>query len=182
MKKTMWNWLKGPQRKAVPLDRPIFWISTELLERTADVLRQSGTRGESHEGVAYWAGRRIGMESFVTTCIAPAARTTYGSFDTSSETNAKVIMYLASAGLELLGQVHSHPGVSVGHSDGDDRRALMPYEGFLSIVVPHYASRGMSPLTICGVHVFEKSGFRRLATGEIEERFRIVEELADLRI
>ena len=51
-------------------------------------------------------------------------------------------MYLARAGLELIGQVHSHPGRFVGHSDGDDERALMPYDGFLSIVVPHYGRRG----------------------------------------
>lgn len=176
----MRRWLKRSQpqpRRAVPT----VWVSASLLDRTVDILRQSGDRDQPHEGVAYWAGRRAGDEYFITTCIAPAARTTYGSFETSSHTNAKVIMYLADAGLELLGQVHSHPGALVGHSDGDDERALMPYEGFLSVVAPHYARRGMRPLTICGIHVFEHSSFRRLEDSDIESRFRIVDELADLR-
>jgi proteasome lid subunit RPN8/RPN11 len=90
-------------------------------------------------------------------------------------------MYLSSTGLELIGQVHSHPGEFVGHSKGDDRRALMPYEGFLSVVVPHYAREGMLPLTICGVHVFESSRFRRLQTVEVEAQFRILPEFSDLR-
>ena len=90
-------------------------------------------------------------------------------------------MYLASAGLEMLGQVHSHPGKLVGHSDGDNRGALMPYDGFLSIVVPHHARRGMRPLTTCGVHLFERSHFRRLPDLEIDALFRVVDDLADLR-
>jgi proteasome lid subunit RPN8/RPN11 len=138
---TMWRRRKishGPE----PVAPSPIWISTQLLDRTADVLRASGDGHEAHEGAAYLAGRRAGGECFVTTCIAPAATTTYGSFDTSAHTNAKVVMNVAGVGLELIGQVHSHPGRFVDHSDGDDERALMPYEGFLSIVVPHYARGG----------------------------------------
>lgn len=157
------------------------WLDVPLLERTTEVLRQSSNGKQPHEGVAYWAGRRVGNECFITTCIAPAATTTFGSFDTSAQTNAKVVMYLAGVGLELIGQVHSHPGALVGHSDGDDLRALMPYTGFLSVVVPHYGRRGMRPLTICGVHLFDGSCFRRLANPEIDASFRIVDDFADLR-
>jgi proteasome lid subunit RPN8/RPN11 len=177
---TIWR-----RRKVSPEPHPVvpssIWISTQLLDRTADVLRASGDGHETHEGVAYWAGRRAGNECFVTTCIAPSATTTYGSFDTSAHTNAKVVMYVAGAGLELIGQIHSHPGRFVDHSDGDDQRALMPYEGFLSIVVPHYARGGMRPLTICGVHVFEQSQFRRLSKPEIEACFHVIDAFADLR-
>ncbi len=168
-------------RQPTPVARPAIWVSTGLLDRTADVLRASGDGHEAHEGVAYWAGHRAGGETFVTTCIAPFAVTTWGSFDTSVHTNAKVVMYLASAGLELIGQVHSHPGKAVDHSEGDDARALMPYEGFLSIIAPHYARRGMRPIAICGVHVFENSRFRRLGTPEIEACFHVVDDFADLR-
>jgi len=175
-------WLRRKRAQSKP-DQALagIWISTVLLERTAEVLRQSGGPGRAHEGVAYWAGRHAGGERFITTCIAPAASTTYGSFVTSTKANALVVRYLASAGLELIGQVHSHPGGLVGHSEGDDEQALMPYEGFLSIVVPYYARDGMCPLTNCGVHVFEGSQFRRMSEVEIERRFHVVDELADLR-
>src|SRR6185312_11366090 len=121
-----------PVRSKTPRAAPTTWLSVELLDRTAELLGQSGDTERPHEGVVYWAGRRAGGECFVTTCIAPAARTSWGSFDTSSETNARVVMYLADVGLELLGQIHSHPSDLVGHSEGDDERALMPYDGFLS--------------------------------------------------
>jgi proteasome lid subunit RPN8/RPN11 len=161
---------------------PVTWVSAHLLDRTGEVLRQSGHRAQPHEGVVYWAGRRVGRETLVTTCVAPKARTTYGSFATTSRSNARVVMYLADHGLELLGQVHSHPGASVDHSDGDNERALMPYDGFLSIVVPRYARDGLRPLSSCGVHVFDISGFRRLSTADVEARFRVVDDFADLRI
>lgn len=168
-------------RRAEPRVTPSIWLTTGLLDHTTAVLCTSGGAGEAHEGIAYWAGHRVGLETFVTTCIAPDATTTWGSFDTSARTNASVVMYLASAGLELIGQVHSHPGNRVDHSKGDDERALMPFDGFLSLVVPHYARRGMRPLAMCGIHVFEKSQFRRLGQPEVEATFRVVDDFADLR-
>ena len=160
---------------------PTVWVSNAVLKQTVEVLQRSGTESEAHEGAAYWAGRRFSAGLVVTTCIAPATTTTCGSFETSSYTNARVVAYLASADLELLAQVHSHPESFVGHSHGDDERALMPYEGFLSIVVPHFGRRGMTPLTGCGVHVFESGHFRRMGETEVESRFRLVDVFADLR-
>jgi len=176
--------LRWPRRRKTngePDARYRVWILRAVVERTLDVLRASGTVEEAHEGIVYWAGRRLGPEAIVTTCIVPMATTTFGSFRTSSETNAKVVMYLATAGLELLGQVHSHPGKSCDHSEGDDELALMPYEGFVSIVVPHYARCGMEPLSRCGIHVFETRGFRRLTPQEIRRSVRIVDGFTDLR-
>ena len=172
--------LRRRQREAVAAS-PVVWVSGAVLEQTIEMLQRSGTLAEAHEGVAYWAGRRFGADSIVTTCIAPAATTTCGSFETSSYTNARVVAYLAGVDLELLGQVHSHPSSSVGHSHGDDERTLMPYEGFLSIVVPHYGRRGLTPLTGCGVHVFENGRFRRMGRTEVESRFRLLDVFTDLR-
>ena len=172
--------LRRQQHEAVTAS-PVVWVFGAVLEQTVEVLQRSGTVAETHEGVAYWAGRRFGADLIVTTCIALAATTTFGSFETSSYTNARVVAYLADADLELLGQVHSHPGFSVGHSHGDDERALMPYEGFLSIVVPHYGRRGMTPLTGCGVHVFEHGRFRRMGGIEVESCFRLLDVFTDLR-
>lgn len=177
----MWRPFKRkPYKPPASARAYIVWIVRELLDCTVRLLRQSG-HDEAHEGVVYWAGRRAGSESFVTTCLAPPARTTPGSFETSSQTNARAIMYLATVGLELVGQVHSHPGTFVGHSLGDDERALMPYEGFLSVVVPSYARRGMLPLTTCGVHVFQDGVFRRLSDAEVAAHFHVLDQVADLR-
>ena len=50
----------------------------------------------------------------------------------------------------------------------------MPYDSFLSIVVPVYGKEGMLPLTQCGIHRFEKGKFRRLSNLEIITSFSIV--------
>ena len=179
----MLKWLRQllprqPNMVAVP---PKVWVSRAVLKQTVKVLQGSGTIFEAQEGVGYWAGRRFSAGMIVTTCIAPAAKTTSKSFETSSYANAQVVAYLAATDLELLGQVHSHPAFRVDHSVGDNERALMPYEGFLSIVVPHYGRRGMTPLADCGVHVFESGLFRRLGRTEVESRFRLIDGFADLR-
>lgn len=181
----MLKWLKQlalrrHQSKAAPTASTV-WVQQAALAQTVGVLRESGIAAEAHEGVAYWAGRRFRTGSIVTTCIAPTAETASGSFETSSHANARVVAYLATVGLELLGQVHSHPASCVDHSHGDDELAFMPYEGFLSVVVPHYGRRGMTPLACCGVHVFEGGGFRRMGRAEVESSFRLIDAFVDLR-
>jgi hypothetical protein len=41
-------------------------------------------------------------------------------------------------------QAHTHPG-RAGHSDTDDRFALVPAEGFISLVIPHF---GLGAVTL----------------------------------
>ena len=178
----MWTWLKRRLGAVAGHREPAIWICNAAILNTVEVLRRRGSDLQEHEGVAYWAGKRLGADCLVTTCVAPAAATTHGSFHTTSEANARVIMYLAKVGLELVAQVHSHPGSFVDHSPGDDERALMPYVGYFSIVVPNYAENGMCPLTRCGVHIFDRNGFRRLTPFEVESRFHVVEDFADLRV
>ena len=177
----MWPFKRKPRHKSIPTGNGTVYLCESVLKQSIETLSSSGNAVEHHEGIVYWAGRRYGLDSLVTTCIAPAATATYGSFKTSSYTNAKVVMWLAREELELLGQVHSHPGSFVDHSQGDDELALMPFEGFLSIVIPHYGQQGIWPLTQCGVHRFEAGQFRRLSTKELEKSFRVIPDFCDIR-
>jgi len=160
---------------------PLFHIHESVLNASQRTFR--ATRGvlRRHEGIVYWCGKQCRGEWVVTTCIAPRAYTTPGSLQTSASENAKVITALNTAGLELIAQVHSHPGGSVGHSDGDSRGALMPCEGFLSIIVPNYGCGTIWPLTHCGVHRFETGRCRRLSPAQVEASFRLIPALIDLR-
>jgi proteasome lid subunit RPN8/RPN11 len=160
---------------------PSFHIHDSVLQASRRVFQDSRGLFRRHEGIVYWAGRQCRGDWLVTTCIAPHARTTPGSFKTSASANATVVTSINAAGLELIAQVHSHPGGFIDHSDGDSRGALMPYEGFLSIIVPNYGCREMWPLTQCGVHRFESGRFRRLSSGDVEAMFRLVHSLIDLR-
>lgn len=160
---------------------PTVWIPSAVLDQTVKVLRRSaGEAGEAHEGIAYWAGHRLSNRSVVTTCIAPGAKTGVRSFKTSLAANAQVVAYVANVNLEVLGQVHSHPASIVDHSLTDDKDALMPYEGFLSVVVPYYGRRGMTPLVDCGIHIFEAGRFRRMARTEVESSFVLIDMFVDL--
>src|SRR5579872_1959831 len=158
-----------------------FHILEPVLQTSEQVFRSTRGLFCRHEGIVYWAGRQCRGDWLVTTCVAPQARTTPGSFRTSTAANAEVVTSINEVGLEIVAQVHSHPGGFTDHSDGDSRGALMPYEGFLSIVVPHYGTRGIWPLSRCGVHRFESGRFRRLSAEEVNNTFRVIPTSIDLR-
>lgn len=167
--------------KSKDMDTPRVYISDEILNNTTRLLRSYKDRKEDHEGIVYWAGRCTERDWFITTCIAPKAQTSWGSFSTNVKANAEVISCISKYGLQLLAQVHSHPGKKVDHSDGDDKNAFMPYEGFISIVVPEYGIKGMEPLHICGIHRFEMRRFRRLSDIEVRNNFMIAPLSQDMR-
>ena len=162
------RWRRSPRlQPRVLIHEAVMPETVRLLQESSDVL-------SAHEGIIYWAGKTTDVAWIVTTSIAPSAITTWGSFETSAASNAEVIGFLSRYGLELLAQVHSHPGFYVDHSDGDDKGALMPYEDYLSLVVPYHGSAGMLPLTQCGIHRFNKGLFKRLTNQEIDSVFEII--------
>jgi hypothetical protein len=148
--------------------QPQVIIQQEVVDSTDRALQ----RHRNSEALVYWAGRSSPQLWAITTGIEPETALTEGSFRTSAAANAKVIGFLAARSLELLAQVHSHPGPLVDHSLGDERGALMPYESFLSIVVPNYGRRGLD-LAACGVHRFEGGRFRRLSATEVNAIFTV---------
>ena len=136
---------------------------------------------ERHEGVVYLGGVRAGAVSIVLSAIAPDAETTRGSFVTGVDTNTDLVCALADHGLVLVGQVHSHPGAWVDHSDGDDTGALVKFENYWSVVVPEYAEEGMLPLDRCGFHCFRRGRFARLTPEALSARVTAVPDFIDLR-
>jgi hypothetical protein len=160
---------------------PVVYLHESCLLQTTVFLRQKTDAGISHERVVYWAGKQGVDHLVITTGIAPHAVTSRGSFRTSARANADMIGVLAARGIEIIAQVHTHPGDYVDHSEGDNEDALMPFQGFLSVVVPSYARRGVWPLTRCGVHRFEHGNFRRLSSGEVACTFRLVPAFHQLR-
>ena len=155
-------------------------IAEGLLRVTESVL--ASRSHDEHEDVLYWAGCEISDTWVLTSCIRPSATTTAGSFCTSAADNARVVAYVAQQQLSLLAQVHTHPDHRVGHSRGDDLGAFMRFEGYLSVVVPHYGSRGILPLSACGVHQFCDEQFRRLREREVVTMFQVLPIGVDYRV
>ncbi len=149
-------------------------LSNSLLDNTVRCLRSFGAEEECHEGIVYWAGVEAGSQWWLLACIKPDAVTTWGSYRTTAATNAKAILAARHFDLHLLAQVHSHPGKWVNHSQGDEQGAFMPFEGFLSIVVPNYGLHDAFSLDQCGIHRFERGRFRRLVDSQVKAIFRLV--------
>jgi proteasome lid subunit RPN8/RPN11 len=152
------------------------YIARSVIDETARHLK----RTRRHEGVAYWAGLDDGEDSVVTTCVVPVASTSEGSYSTSVRANAKVVQWLTAHRLKLVGQVHSHPDDCVNHSRGDDGGAFMPYEGYWSVVVPHYARFGLLPWARCGIHRYRNGHFDRLDRQAVDALIVVVPSSVDL--
>lgn len=160
---------------------PTIYLPRTVVEETAKLVSSFGPLDDQHEGIAYWAGVASAKAWVVTTVLVPEARTTAGSFETSVLANARVIQAVNASSLQLLAQVHGHPGKWVGHSKGDDIGAFMPYRGFYSVILPHYGRHGVEPLAQCGFHRFDGDAFHQLETSEIGHRFVLVDACVDLR-
>lgn len=154
-------------------------IAESLLRVTENVL--TGRSHDQHEDVLYWAGCALDGTWVLTSCIRPGATTAEGSFSTSATDNARVVAYIAKHHLSLLAQVHTHPDSRVDHSRGDDLGAFMRFEGYLSFVVPNYGSRGILPISTCGVHQYRGQQFRRLREREVDTLFAVLPIGVDYR-
>lgn len=92
---------------------------------------------QGHEGVAYLLGQSDGTTTVAVAAVRPQARTTRGSFAVASPAVANIVRIAMKAGLQLVGQVHTHPGQAY-HSDGDIEGARIAYSGYVSLVLPDY--------------------------------------------
>ena len=152
----------------------------EIVPKIAKLLRSYGG-SEAHEGVVYVGGIETSEQSVALLAIAPVASTTRGSFRTYATANAAVVSTLAAQGLTVIGQVHSHPGDWVDHSDGDDEGAFVRFEGYWSLVVPTFARQGLLPFTRCGIHLYNQGHFARLTDAAVAARVRVIRPVIDLR-
>ncbi len=108
---------------------------------------------KGHEGVAYLLGQSDGTTTIAIAAIRPAAMTTKGSFNVPPAAMARVVRAAVDRGLQVIGQVHTHPGQAY-HSDGDDDGAKIAFTGFISIVLPHYG-RHLPSFTGAAAYVFK---------------------------
>lgn len=89
------------------------------------------------EGVAYFLGQTDGMTSCLLAVVPVGAQATFGSFAVASSEIGRVVELADGLGLQIVGQIHSHPTLAY-HSEGDDAGAQIRFDGYVSIVVPNY--------------------------------------------
>jgi len=113
-------------------------------------------RGARHEGVALLLGRADGTNVSVLQGVRPKARTGAGHFAIEARAMARVVALAMELDLQIVGQVHTHPQEAF-HSVGDEEGANIRYEGFISIVIPHYGDH-LPARTGWAVYRFSESG------------------------
>ena len=175
--------MKGKSYRVRPLPtapvRGAFFVAASVIHATESALPTFRDPRGDHEGIVFWGGRETTIGTFILSAVVPDAEHSPGHVLVKPEQVLNAIYAFRNQNLGLLAQVHSHPGQDSRHSDGDDDLVLAPYEGMLSVVVPHYARFGMRPLTACGIHQFQ-DGRWRLCVSELD-RIRVVTDLTDLR-
>jgi hypothetical protein len=141
-------WPTGPLRGN-------FAVAESVIVSTERSLLTSRGAEASHEGIAFWAGIEMDGRTIILSAIIPTSSHGPQHVRCTEADIREAARAARHLGLGLLAQVHSHGGDDARHSDGDDELILMPFEGMLSIVVPHHGGRGMRPLSGCGIHQFQ---------------------------
>jgi proteasome lid subunit RPN8/RPN11 len=119
-----------------------------------------------HEGVAYLLGRTDGVSTLAVLAIKPEAKTSPGSFEVDSAAMARIVRTAADMGLQVVGQVHTHPGQAF-HSNGDVSGARIAYSGYISIVFPSHG-RYLPSLEKSAVFFYKSGqGFLELSLSDI---------------
>lgn len=149
--------MKVPWRPRLPVAplQGLFVISEAAIEAAERLLPTYRGCGGDHEGIVYLCGREFGDVTVLITAVAPAADHGPRHVFCSERDIDQIVTAAHSHRLGVLAQIHSHPGGWTEHSRGDDDLVLMPFEGMLSVVVPHYGRYGIRPIHHMGVHQYQ---------------------------
>ena len=143
-------------------------MTTDCRDRLTEELHRSACAGR--EGIVYLVGLTTGTTTLAIGAVRPEAEATPTSVDVEARELGKIIRETAMAGLQVAGQVHSHPGDAY-HSGGDFTGMRIRHPGYFSMVVPEYGARLPS---FEGAHavMWTVEGFR-----EIDEPIRLFDGL-----
>ena len=160
-------------------------LPANLLAASIEIMRPHGRLG--NEGLALWLGRSDGHQASITHVVAPRGPGFRASpFQLKLSWNAMARLTDLADDLEtyLVGQIHSHPGLFVDLSEVDVTYGVR-CQDYLSLVCPHYAQRPVARIAECGVHMFDRGDYRRLAATEVARRVAIIPsvvEVVDLEV
>ena len=121
-------------------------IESHVVTSTLSMLQKYGARGL--ECLVLWLGDIDDDVALVLRAIVPeqesiSSESGVGYF-VEGDTLFRLNKALASTGLRLIAQVHSHPREAY-HSKADDEYAIVTAEGGLSLVVPDFGSAPLDP-------------------------------------
>jgi hypothetical protein len=119
-----------------------------VLAQTFGYFRRCG-QGR-RECVVYWTGP-LSQPGLVDLVVHPVHVATPFGYQVDSSWVTAFFVQLYEERRSARVQVHTHPGAA-WHSNTDDRFALAPAPGFLSLVIPDY---GTGPVTLDNAYLTE---------------------------
>lgn len=145
-----------PYRKAPLLTgkaRCTLIVPRAVLTTTQAALMASCGPDGPHEGLVLWAGIRVETTAFVIAPVLVESDHGPGHVIADERGFGRAVRSMRKYSLQLVAQVHSHPGDITIHSDGDDSLILAPYEGYFSLVIGNYGRDGFAERL--GVHEYQ---------------------------
>lgn len=133
-------------------------LPSELLRATFEQFRSCGDG--HHECVAYWCANTAAPD-VLTRVVHPTHTAVGGGYEVDDAWVMQFFMALHRTRETVRVQIHTHPRLA-GHSWIDDAYALVPAQGFLSLVVPDFA---LGPVSLDATHLVEMT-----ADGDWAER------------
>ena len=133
-------------------------MTSQCRDRVADELRTSVLR--RHEGIVYFVGLTTGTTTLALWATGPEATATPTSVDVEAPAVGEVIRAAAAAGLQVVGQLHTHPGDAY-HSEGDLIGMRIRHPGYFSTVVPDYGT-DLPSFEAAHTLMWASDGFRAL--------------------
>jgi len=156
-----------PKYRRIETERlPELLITEECINAILECIEPERHKG--HEGVSYIYGRTDGISTLAIGAIRPHASTTPGSFSVSTTEMARLVKKIRSNGLQLICQLHTHPGKAY-HSDGDVDGLKLICEGYVSIVLPSYGSHFPSFKDAAFFFYKKEKGFIQLKQDSIKK-------------
>lgn len=149
-------------------------VPRSVIQDGHQFLRAAGATGR--EGLVLWIGQKDGTTFNVTELVIPEQRgiRTSDGVCVIIEGNAlaRLNADLYKRQLQLIAQVHSHPGTAY-HSSTDDEYAIATKVGCLSFVIPDFATQPFS-LAQCAAYRLSADGeWIELSIGETSQLIHI---------
>lgn len=131
------------------------------------------------EGVALWVGVRDGTSFHIKRTIIPAQNAGHVEdglvYVVPGEELHRIALELFDTGLDLIGQIHSHPGAAY-HSDTDDAYPIVTVTGGISVVVPNFATGRLKLSEWAVYRLVSDQGWLELSATERQALLQIVDD------
>lgn len=157
-------------------------ITTIYLPRSCafEALAWMYKAGRRHvEGVALWAGVRDGNNFHIKRTIIPEQSA--GNIEDGliyvvrGDELHRISLELFDTGMQLIAQVHSHPGEAY-HSETDDAYPIVTVLGGVSVVVPNFATGGLNLKEWAVYRFMPETGWTALNQTQKDMLIRIVDD------